>query len=157
MRLFQYAYLGFYAVGVDEIVVLDEPTIAQSCEEGWKGEKDQFVAPKWEDRRSLLHLNMYAVADYFMLDGMEEYSLGLFSHAVSNTDSAGEVFECIEAMEALEDIGKEKLGLVLGALVQSLNSRWEPLVFPRAQKQKIAELSSRFKKLQEIMQEIDDP
>jgi hypothetical protein len=60
----------------------------------------------------LLHLHMYVMADHYMIPEMEKYALKLFTAAIQ-FDTIDERFNCIEALEGLENLPKEKIDAII--------------------------------------------
>jgi hypothetical protein len=55
---------------------------------------------------------MYVMADHYMIPEMEKYALKLFTAAIQ-FDTIDERFNCIEALEGLEDLPKEKIDAII--------------------------------------------
>jgi hypothetical protein len=156
VRLFQWVYSNEYALRNDEIVKAGLDTVAEACEKGWKGDKNDFEPLMWEDTICMLHLNMYAMADYFMMKDLAKYALNKLRTAVAMTFHLDHVFECIESLETFQNSSQEQVNQVVASLAAGLSRRGETVVWTAGQVDKIRELAKDFPKMKELVERQDD-
>lgn len=145
-RLFIWVYTGSYPVNT---YLWPEPgvkSIIQACKDAWQKDKKDFVEPLWIDGHALLHLNMVVLADYYIVPDMQAYALRKFESSLRH-DSSKQVFDCFEALEAVENLPKATLDLVVTPLVSIAKYR----EFTMHQKTKIKALATTFPALTHIV------
>lgn len=147
VRMFQWVYADKYAL-LDDEDVNGVASVIQACVNGWQGKMEDFARPCWEDTFCMLHLNMFAVADYYLMEDMCKYALQQLRTAVTMTINIDHVLECIEALGQWENISSEHFDKLFAALVKGLTKRSDLGMWTPEQVQKLKSLCRLFPKLQ---------